>query len=125
MRRLIAAALVVASLAVPIAAGAQAIAERKIQGKVLSTKVTMCQLKPRGCVGYMIVETDRTSGRERVMVRVRLGVPIREDESYVALAVLAGRTVSVVAVNEKGGFIARSIEVLGKAAPSGATEPKR
>lgn len=125
MRRLTFAVLVIAGLAAPIAAGAQASAERKIQATVLSTRVTVCQLKPRGCAGYMIVETDRTGGRERVMVQVRLGVPIRDDETYVALATLAGRTVSVVYVNEKGGFIARSIEVLGKAAPSGGAEPQR
>lgn len=125
MRRIAAAALVIWSLAVPLAPGAQPGVEQRLQGAVLSTRVTLCELKPRGCAGYMIVQTDPTGGRERVTVQVRLGVPIREGETYVALATLDGRAVSVVYVNEKGRLIARSIEVLGKMAPSGDTEAER
>ncbi len=118
MRHMAAAAFLVASLVAPIGADAQAIAEQKIQGTVLRTRVTLCELKPRGCAGYMILEAERPGGRERTLVQVRLGVPIRQEERYVALALLAGHKVSVVYVKEKGGIVARSIEVLGKAAPA-------
>lgn len=118
MRRMTAAFFLLASVLAPTAAAAQAVAERKIEGTVLRTKVTLCQLKPRGCAGHMILEATRKDKRERVLVRVRLGVPIRRGEKDLALAVLDGSVVSVVYVDEKGGIIARSIEVLKMPAPS-------
>ena len=120
VRRMTALIVVLASLALPMAVAAQAIAEQKIEGAVLRTRVTLCQLRPRGCAGYMILDAARRGGRERVLVQVRLGVPITRDKRDVALAVLAGSKVSVVYVAEKGGIVARSIEVLSMpASPPG------
>lgn len=120
VRRMTALIVVLASLALPMAVAAQAISEQKIEGAVLQTRVTLCQLRPRGCAGYMILDAARQGGRERVLVQVRLGVPITRDERDVALAVLAGSKVSVVYVAEKGGIVARSIKVLSMpASPPG------
>ncbi|MBI2753743.1 MAG: hypothetical protein HYX46_09570 [Betaproteobacteria bacterium] len=87
-------------------------AERKVEGRVLHVKVTLCQFKPRGCAGYMILDAGRDGRREQVTVQVRLGVPIRHGEDYVLLATLPGSAVSVTHVIEKDAIVARSIEVL-------------
>ncbi len=104
-------------LSAALADVAQAGAEQSIQGTVLQTRVTLCQSRPRGCAGSMVLEVAREGRREQVTVRVRLGVPIRHEDDYVLLATLRGSTVSVVHVVEKGAIVARSIEVTKKAAP--------
>lgn len=101
----------------PLAMAGAADAEHRIQGAVLETTVTLCQLKPRGCAGFMVVELAREGRREQVTVQVRLGVPIRHEDDYVLLGTLRGSIVSVVHVVEKGAIVARSIEVTKKAAP--------
>ena len=112
MHRIAAVFLLIAGLAVPLAGAAQASAERSIEGKVLHAKVTLCEFRPRGCAGYMVVEIDRDGRREQVMVQVRPGVPIRRRDDYVLLPTLSGRLVSVVHAMEKGAIVAKSIEVL-------------
>lgn len=101
-----------ASLATPLAAAAAKDVERKFEGLVLRAHVTLCQFKPRGCAGYMDVETKRAGRSERWTVQVRLGVPIRRGEDYVLLASLGGSTVVVTYVSERNAIVARSIEVL-------------
>ena len=91
---------------------ARAEVEEKIEGRVLHVKVTLCQFKPRGCAGYMILDAGHGGRREQLTVQVRLGVPIRRGEDYVLLGNLPGRAVSVTHVVEKGAIVARSIEVL-------------
>lgn len=109
---LLAAALV----ALPaLAAGPSA--ERRIEGRVLHATVTLCQLKPKGCAGYFVLDAERSGKREQMTVQVRLGVPIRHGEDYVLLATLPGSVVSVVHVVDKGAIIARWIEVRDIAAP--------
>jgi hypothetical protein len=103
-------------LSAALADVAQAGAEQRIQGTVLQTRVTLCQFKPRGCAGFMVMELAREGRREQVTVQVRLGVPIRHEEDYVLLATLRGSVVSVVHVIEKGAIVAKSIEVTTKAA---------
>lgn len=118
MYRLARALLVMIALAGPGDGGAQAREERRVEGRVLETKLTICQLKPLGCAGTMILETERAGKRERLRVRVRLGVPIRRGDDYVSLGVLGGSRVKVVYVTEKNSIVARSIVVLeGKASP--------
>lgn len=101
-----------AAALVALPAGADADAERRVEGKVLRATVTLCQLKPRGCAGYFVLDADRQGRREQVTVQVRLGVPIRRGDDYVLLATLPGSVVSVVHVAEKGAIVARSIEVM-------------
>ncbi|MEW6688490.1 MAG: hypothetical protein AB1452_05280 [Pseudomonadota bacterium] len=91
--------------------------ERRIDGRVLRVTVTLCQLKPKGCAGYFILETRKAARREQVTVQVRLGVPIRHGENYVLLGTLTGSVVSVVHVIEKGALVARSIKVADIAGP--------
>ena len=70
-----------------------AVAQEKVEGKVLSTKLTVCTFKPGGCEGTMVLETARPG---QVTIKVPLGT---------------GRTVSVTHVTDKGERIARAIDV--------------
>ena len=99
-------------LVAAIAGAAQAGAEQRLEGMVLRTKVTLCEFRPRGCAGFMVLEIEREGRRERLTVQVRLGVPIRRGDDYILLATLPGRFVSVIHVAEKGAIVAKSIEVL-------------
>ncbi|TAN50450.1 MAG: hypothetical protein EPN19_14095 [Betaproteobacteria bacterium] len=110
--RIAGALALVASLATPLAAAAATDVERKFEGLVLRTQVTLCQFKPRGCAGYMDVETRRAGRSERWTVQVRLGVPIRRGEDYVFLASLGGSAISVTYVRERDAIVARAIEVI-------------
>ncbi|OGA14332.1 MAG: hypothetical protein A3H32_04900 [Betaproteobacteria bacterium RIFCSPLOWO2_02_FULL_63_19] len=108
--------LVAALVALPAAAEPAGV-ERRIDGRVLRVTVTLCQMKPRGCAGYLVLELNRLGRRQQVMVQVRMGVPIRHEDDYVLLATLPGSAVSVVHVTEKGAIVARSIEVTDIASP--------
>ncbi len=101
-----------ACIAAPYASAASASQERKIEALVLRTHVTLCQFRPRGCAGYMEVETERSGRRLRWTVQVPLGVPIRRSEDYIYLASLGGSTVSVTYVSQRDAIVARSIEVI-------------
>lgn len=85
-----------------------ALAQEKIEGKVLSTKLTVCTFKPGGCEGTMVLETAKP---EQVTIKVPLGTMIKKGEEVVFLPALRGRTVSVTHVTEKGDKIARAIDV--------------
>lgn len=102
----------IATLATPLSGVAATDVERKFEGLVLRTHVTLCQFKPRGCAGYMDVEAKRAGRSERWTVQVRLGVPIRRGEDYVLLASLGGSAIAVTYVRERGAIVARSIEVI-------------
>jgi hypothetical protein len=84
------------------------LAQEKIEGKVLSTKLTACTFKPGGCEGTMVLETAKP---EQVTIKVPLGTMIQKGGETVYLPALRGRTVSVTHVTEKGERIARAIEV--------------
>ena len=118
VRRVAVASLLASIIALPFPASAQAVAERKIEGTVLRTKVTVCEMRARGCAGYLILETAREGRPAQVMVQVRLGVPIRQGDDYVYLPTLGGSTIAVIYITEKGAVIARSIMVVKPAASS-------
>ncbi|MFY9317474.1 MAG: hypothetical protein WAO95_18195 [Burkholderiales bacterium] len=85
-----------------------AAAQEKIEGKVLSTKLTVCTFKPGGCEGTMVLGTAKP---EQITIKVPLGTMIQKGSETVFLPALRGRTVSVTHVTEKGERIARSIDV--------------
>ncbi|TAK49461.1 MAG: hypothetical protein EPO27_05255 [Betaproteobacteria bacterium] len=100
--------------------------ERKIEALVLRTHVTLCQFKPRGCAGYMVVATtERPGKREQWTVQIPLGVPIRRGEDYVFLASLGGSAISVTYVRERDAIVARSIEVIDAKAVEVIDPPAR
>ena len=85
-----------------------AVAQEKIEGKVLSTKLTVCTFKPGGCEGTMVLETAKP---EQLAIKVPLGTMIQKGSETVFLPALRGRTVSVTHVTDKGERIARAIDV--------------
>lgn len=87
-----------------------AAAQEKIEGKVLSTKLTARTFKPGGCEGSMVMETGASGKPEQVTIKVPLGTMIKKDEEVIFLPALRGRTVSVTQVTEKGEKIARAID---------------
>lgn len=111
-----------ACIAAPAAPASQ---ERKFEALVLRTHITLCQFKPRGCAGYMVVAAERPGKREQWTVQIPLGVPIRRGEDYIYLASLGGSTVSVTYVNQRGGIVARSIEVIEARSVETIDSPKR
>ena len=116
MRDIANLSLLIAFLAGQLVFAAPAIAQEKIEGKVLQTKLTACEFKPGSCAGSMVIEADRQGKPEQVTVQVRLGVPIKHGGEYLYLPALRGSVVSVAHVNEKGEFVAKSIDVVKKAA---------
>jgi len=85
-----------------------AVSQEKVEGKVLSTKLTACTFKPGGCEGTMVLETAKP---EQLTIKVPLGTMIRKGSETVYLPALRGRTVSVTHVTEKAEKIARAIDV--------------
>lgn len=85
-----------------------ALAREKIEGKVISTRLTACSFKPGGCEGTMVLETVKS---ERVPIKVPLGTLIRKGDTVMFLPALRGRVVTVTHVVENGERIARTIEV--------------
>lgn len=85
-----------------------AVAQEKIEGKVLSTKLTACTFKPGGCEGTMVLETAKP---EQISIKVPLGTMIQKGSETVYLPALRGRVVTVTHVTEKGEKIAKAIDV--------------
>jgi hypothetical protein len=85
-----------------------ALAQEKIEGKVVSTKLTACTFKPGGCEGTMVLETAKP---ESVTIKVPLGTMIKKGEEVMFLPALRGRVVTVTHVTEKGERVARAIDV--------------
>jgi len=83
-------------------------AQEKIEGKVLSTKLTVCTFKPGGCEGTMALETAKPG---QLTIKVPLGTMIKKGDEVIFLPALRGRTVSVTHVTEKGERVARVIDV--------------
>ena len=86
-----------------------AVSQEKIEGKVLSTKLTACTFKPGGCEGTMVLETGAKP--DQVTIKVPLGTMIQKGSETLFLPALRGRVVTVTHVTEKGEKIARAIEV--------------
>ena len=86
-----------------------ALAQERIEGKVLSTKLTACTFKPGGCEGTMVLETGAKP--EQITIKVPLGTLIQKGTETVYLPALRGRIVTVTHVTEKGEKIAKGIDV--------------
>lgn len=112
MRKAVSIWLLIVGLMLLLTAPAPAAAEQRVEGRVLRTKITICELKPRGCAGFMVLETHHQRESDEVTIQVPLGVPIRNEDIYVYLPALDGSVVSVTYVTERGVIIARSIEVI-------------
>jgi hypothetical protein len=97
--------LVVAALVSP------AFGQQTIEGTVISTTLTACELKPGTCEGSLVLET-RTAGKPgQVTIKVPKGVLIKQGNDSLFLPGTKGRLVAITYVEAKGEKLARSIEV--------------
>lgn len=90
------------------------VAEERIEGTVLYAVVTHCEA--HGCSGALALE-DTTRGRYKTLIiKVPLGTPISRGCGGMRFHQLAGKAVIVTDFAEKGGHVARAIEVVEEAA---------
>lgn len=87
-----------------------AFAQQHIEGTVVSTKLTACDMKPGTCEGSMVLDTKGTTPGQ-VTIKVRKGTQIKHGEGHLLLPGTRGRAVAVTYVENKGEMIAKSIEV--------------
>lgn len=100
-----------------LSCAAIAFGQEKIDGTVVSTKLTRCTFKPGGCEGSLVLETQRAGKPEQVAIKVPLGTQIKKGNEYAYLPALRGNVVSVVHVTANGERVAQSIEVIQPAKP--------
>jgi len=88
--------------------------QERIEGVVVSTKLTKCTFKPGGCEGNLVLETPRGDMKEQLTIKVPLGTQIKKDNEDIFLPALRGNLVAVTHVSESGEKVAKSIEVIKK-----------
>lgn len=90
-----------------------AFAQEKIEGKVVGTKLTSCDMtvKVGGCAGTMKLEHKAGEKIEELSINVPLGTPITRGTETVYLPALRGKTVVVTQVMEKNERVAKAIEL--------------
>ena len=88
-------------------------AQEKVEGKVVSTKLTHCDMNVRigGCAGTFTMERKAEGKNEELKVDVPLGTPITRGKETMYLPALRGKTVVVTLVTEKNERVAKAIEV--------------
>jgi hypothetical protein len=84
-------------------------AEERIEGTVISTKMTACDFKPDTCEGSLVLDTKSKDGQ--VTVKVPKGTQIKKGDGHLFLPGLRGSPVAIGYVNDKGERVAKSIEV--------------
>ncbi len=99
-------------LALTMGAGA-ARAQEKIEGKVVSTKLTHCDMNVKigGCAGKLTMERQADGKKEELTFNVPLGTPITRGGETQYLPALRGKTVVITQVIEKNERVAKAIEV--------------
>lgn len=88
--------------------------QERVEGVVVSTKLTKCTFKPGGCEGNLVLETPQGAKKEQLTIKVPLGTQIKKGTEAIFLPALRGNLVAVTHVSENGEKVARSIEVIQK-----------
>lgn len=88
-------------------------AQEKIEGKVVGTKLTHCDMNVKigGCAGTLKLERKASDKTEELTFNVPLGTPITRGSETVYLPALRGKTVIITQVTEKNERVAKAIEV--------------
>jgi hypothetical protein len=107
LRPLITVALAVVMVSVPISVG---FAQQQIEGTVVSTKLTACDMKPGTCEGTMVLDTKGATPGQ-VTIKIQKGTMIKHGDGYLFLPGTKGRVVAITYVEDKGEKIAKSVEV--------------
>jgi hypothetical protein len=105
------ALIVVASALLPLfASGSFALAQQHIEGTVVSTKLTACDMKPGSCEGTMTLDTKGATPGQ-VTIKVQKGTVIKHGDGHLFLPGTKGRVVAIMYVEDKGEKVAKAIEV--------------
>ena len=88
--------------------------QERIEGVVVSTKLTKCTFKPGGCEGNLVLETPRGDKKEQLTIKVPLGTQIKKGNEDIFLPALRGNLVAVTHISENGEKVAKSIELIKK-----------
>ena len=91
--------------------------QERVEGVVVSTKLTKCSFKPGGCEGNLVLETQQGDTKEQLTIQVPLGTQIKKGTEDILLPALRGNLVAVTQVSEKGEKVAKLIEVIKPAKP--------
>ena len=85
-------------------------AEQRVEGTVVSTKMTACDMKPGGCEGAMTLDTKGATPGP-VTIKIQKGTGIKPGDGYLFLPGTKGRVVAVTYVEDKGEKVAKSVEM--------------
>ena len=107
MRRRLVAVVSVLTLFAAVSSG---LAQQQIEGTVVSTKLTACDMKPGTCEGTMVLDTKGTTPGQ-VTIKVKKGTVIKQGDGYLFLPGTKGRVVAITYVEDKGEKVAKSVEV--------------
>lgn len=88
--------------------------QERVEGVVVSTKLTKCSFKPGGCEGNLVLETPRGDKKEQLTIKVPLGTQIKKGNEDIYLPALRGNLVAVTQVSDNGEKVAKAIEVIKK-----------
>lgn len=87
-------------------------ADERVEGIVRDTVVTHCDATRRGgCAGTLTLERQVNGMADMLRIRVPLGTPISRGVDHAILGSLKGETVIVTQSADRGGRIARAIQV--------------
>ena len=85
-------------------------AQQQLEGTVVSTKMTACDMKPGGCEGTMTLDTKGATPGP-VTIKVRKGTVIKHGDGHLFLPGTKGRVVAITYVEDKGEKVAKSVDV--------------
>ena len=93
------------------------LADEKVEGKVVSTNLTLCHPRPTGggCEGTLTLETKANATTQQVGIQVSADTIIRKGRDYLLLPATQGSSVVVSYVTEKGQKVANAIDVIDAA----------
>jgi len=86
------------------------LAQQQIEGTVVSTTMTACDMKPGSCEGTMVLDTKGATPGE-ITIKVLKGTVIKHGDGHLFLPGTKGRVVAITYVESKGEKVAKSIEV--------------
>lgn len=83
---------------------------QQVEGTVVSTKMTACDMKPGSCEGTMTLDTKGATPGQ-VTIKIQKGTVIKHGDGYLFLPGTKGRLVAITYVEDKGEKVAKSVEV--------------
>ena len=103
--------LVVAAVLAVVGAHSVSLGQSRLEGTVIGATLTKCEFKPGTCEGSLTLEIKESEKANQVTVKVPQGTSIKKGNDHLFLPGLKGQNVVIVHVVEKGGNVAKSIEV--------------